>query len=411
MNTLSLKEFSNNSFFGGSENSNQKVLFDEGISSTVGEHAKELGTHAFLVSDPGIHEAGHVDRIKNLIQDAGVQVTVYNQSIENPTESSVALCASIAKEAKVDLIVGLGGGSSMDTAKGCNFLLTNGGKMEDYWGVGKAEQPMLPLIAIPTTAGTGSECQSFALISQDITHAKMACGDPKALPAVTLLDPELTLSQPASVSACTGIDALAHSLESAVTRKRNDLSDRHARIAFRLLNQFLPIVFSEPNNLKARGGVLLGASHAGAAIEKSMLGAAHSMANPLTARYGTVHGIAVGLALPLVMKFNMEESECRKTYALFARVSGLSKDDCSETEGAEILIARIEELLSLSKISTYQNGMDFEKSAIPELAASASKQWTASFNPRPVQSVDFEILYEQLFQNSLEETSISTELV
>ena len=107
----------------------------------------------------------------------------------------------------------------------------------------------------------------------------------------------------------------------------------------------------------------------------------------------------------------MEESECRTTYANFALVSGLSKDHCSETEGAEILISRIEELLSLSKISTYQNGMDFEKSAIPELAASASKQWTASFNPRPVQAVDFEILYEQLFQNSLEETSISTELV
>ena len=271
-----------------------------------------------------------------------------------------SVCASIAKEAKVDLIVGLGGGSSMDTAKGCNFLLTNGEKMEDYWGVGKAEQTMLPLIAIPT-AGTGSECQSFALISQDKTHAKMACGDPKALPAVTLLDPRLTLSQPASVSACTGIDALAHSLESAVTRKRTDLSDRHARIAFRLLNQFLPIVFSDPNNLMARGGVLLGASHAGAAIEQSMLGAAHSLANPLTARYGTIHGIAVGLALPLVMKFNMEESECRTTYANFAQVSGLSKDDCAETESAEILVNRVEELFILSKISTYQNGMDFEK--------------------------------------------------
>jgi alcohol dehydrogenase len=142
-----------------------------------------------------------------------------------------------------------------------------------------------------------------------------------------------------------------------------------------------------------------------------MLGAAHSMANPLTARYGTIHGIAVGLALPLVIKFNMEESECRKTYANFARVSGLSNDDCSEMEGAETLVGRIEDLLSLSKISTYQNGMDFEKSTIPELAASASKQWTASFNPRPVQSVDFEDLYEQLFLNSLKESTISTEAV
>ena len=167
MDALSLEEFSNNSFFEGRLEVHQKVLFGEGISNSVGGHAKELGTHALLVSDAGIREAGHLDRVKSQIQDAGIEVTVFDQSIENPTESSVDLCASVAKRAKVDLIVGLGGGSSMDTAKGCNFLFTNGGKMEDFWGVGKAALPMLPLIAIPTTAGTGSECQSFALISHD----------------------------------------------------------------------------------------------------------------------------------------------------------------------------------------------------------------------------------------------------
>ena len=124
----------------------------------------------------------------------------------------------------------------------------------------------------------------------------MACGDPKASPAITLLDPEPTLSQPSSVTACTGIDALAHALESAVTSKRCELSSRYAKIAFQLLNQSLPSVFDDPNSISARGGALLGASHAGAAIEQSMLGLAHSMANPLTAKYGTVHGIAVGLS-------------------------------------------------------------------------------------------------------------------
>src|SRR5207244_13482634 len=117
------------------------------------------------------------------------------------------------KAAGIDAIVGLGGGSSMDTAKGCNFILTNGGRMQNYWGVGKAAKPMLPLIAIPTTAGTGSECQSAALITDEITHQKMACLDPKAAARVAVLDPMLTLSQPARVTARTGIDAIAHALE------------------------------------------------------------------------------------------------------------------------------------------------------------------------------------------------------
>src|SRR5205085_5861833 len=129
-------------------------------------------------------------------------------------------CLTLAKARGIDTFVALGGGSSMDTAKGCNFLLTNGGRMQDYWGVGKATKPMLPLIAIPTTAGTGSECQSFALISDEETHQKMACGDPKAAASVAILDPVLTLSQPARVTACTGIDAIAHVVETAVTTKR-----------------------------------------------------------------------------------------------------------------------------------------------------------------------------------------------
>ena len=398
MSTLSLEEFSNDSFFVGETPANQKVLFGEGITSMVGHHANLLGNHALLVSDKGIQAAGHVEKVKRIIEDSGTKVTVFVESIENPTESSVANCVAVAKESKIDLIIGLGGGSSMDTAKGCNFLLTNGGKMEDFWGVGKAKLPLLPLIAIPTTAGTGSECQSFALISQDETHIKMACGDPKALPATTLLDPELTLSQPSSVTACTGIDALAHALESAVTSKRCELSARHAQIAFRLLNQSLPSVFDDPNNISARGGALLGASHAGAAIEQSMLGAVHSMANPLTAKYGTVHGIAVGLCLPWVMKFNSEDSECQKIYAGLARTVGLAESHSSDSEGSAILINRVEELLEKANLTTSTNDLGFEETAISELAGAAAKQWTAGFNPRKIEAEDFKFLYQQLFQ-------------
>lgn len=181
--------------------------------------------------------------------------------------------------------------------------------------MGKASKSMLPLIAIPTTAGTGSECQSFALISDAVTHAKMACGDPKAMAKVAILDPELTLSQPPRVTACTGIDAVAHAVESAVTRKRNDTSQQYSRVAFGLLSESLPRVLQTPDDLEARGRMLLGAAFAGTAIEHSMLGAAHSAANPLTAHFDVIHGQAVGLMLPHVVRFNGEDEVIAEAYA------------------------------------------------------------------------------------------------
>src|SRR5207253_263786 len=149
-----------------------------------------------LVTDPGIVAAGHAERVRELLKAARLQITVFNQARENPTTKCVENCLAAAKSAGIDTIIGLGGGSAMDTAKGCNFLLTNGGLMQDYWGIGKATKPMLPLIAIPTTAGTGSECQSAALIADEKTHQKMACIDPKAAARIAVLDPQLTLSQP-----------------------------------------------------------------------------------------------------------------------------------------------------------------------------------------------------------------------
>jgi alcohol dehydrogenase len=167
-----------------------RVVFGEGTLSRLGEFARELnGSRVLLVTDSGIVRAGHAARAVSSLEAAGLSVNVFAEVRENPDTHDVARCVRVAEEARVDLIVGLGGGSSMDTAKGANFLLTNGGQMRDYWGVGKATRPMLPLIAIPTTSGTGSECQSFALISDPETHQKMACGDPKAAAKVAILDP------------------------------------------------------------------------------------------------------------------------------------------------------------------------------------------------------------------------------
>src|SRR5678815_2723599 len=323
-----------------------RVVFGENAIERIGQYVLELGgKRVLLVTDPGIKAAGHAGRVQTIIEAAGVNVTMFDQVQDSPTTRCVQKCVAVAKGAKIDLIVGLGGGSSMDTAKGCNFILTNGGEMKDYWGVGKARLPMLPLIAVPTTGGTGSECQSFALISDELTHQKMACGDSKAAARIALLDPLLTLSQPAMVTACTGIDAIAHSVETAVTRKRTAISFLFSREAFKLTVLALPRVLASPDDLEARGSMLLGAAWAGTAIENSMLGAAHSAANPLTAHYDIAHGLAVGLMLPHVIRFNSEDSHSARAYEDLAIAAGLVGTDASPMHAAERLAQRLERVV------------------------------------------------------------------
>lgn len=252
-----------------------RVVFGAGGVERVGEFVVELGgRHVLLVTDSGILKAGHADWVKGILNRSGLEVTVFSDVHENPTTEDVNACVAVAEAAGIDLIVGLGGGSSMDTGKGCNFILTNGGRMKDYWGVGKAEREMLPFIAIPTTAGTGSECQSFALIADRETHMKMACGDRKAAASIAILDPELTLTQPAVVTAHTGIDAITHAVETAVTKKRTETSVQYSKLAFALLDRGFGEVIRAPGSLQARARMQLGAAYAGTAIENSMLGAA-----------------------------------------------------------------------------------------------------------------------------------------
>ncbi len=371
-----------------------RLVFGVGSLRRLGELAREIGMRRpLVVTDPGIVAACHVGRACESLCIAGLAVAVYDRVQENPTTEDVEGCLAAAREAGIDGLVGLGGGSSLDTAKGCNFLLTNGGRMHDYRGYGKALRPMLPLIAVPTTAGTGSECQSYALIADAATHQKMACGDPGAAPRVALLDPELTLSQPRQVTACTGLDAVAHAIETAVTRARNELSLLYSREAFRLTVCNLARVLAEPEDLAARSRMQLGAAYAGIAIENSMLGAAHSAANPLTAHYGVVHGQAVGVMLPHVVRFNAQQPTARDAYRDLALAGGLVDHRASPGEAVDALVHRLEQLLAVSCLpAPFPNG-GLSASMLQALAEEAAGQWTAGFNPRPVAAPDFAALY------------------
>lgn len=376
-----------------------RLVYGESTVEQVGTLAKELGSrNVLLVTDPGIVKAGHAGRVEQLLRKSGLEVVIFDQVRENPTTRDVDDCVSVAKSRPIDLLVGLGGGSAMDTAKGCNFLLTNGGRMHDYWGVGKASKPMLPFIAIPTTAGTGSECQCAALIADENSHQKMACLDPKAAARVAILDPVLTLSQPQQVTAHTGIDAIAHAVETAVTTKRNPLSLMFSHEAFKLTVRSLETVLRESSDVEARGRMLLGAALAGTAIENSMLGAAHAAANPLTAHYGIVHGEAVGIMLPLVVRFNAADPDAQLAYAELASAPEIACVSDGLGDAINALIARLISLLNAAQIARSLTDHGVPRGEIPTLAAEAAKQWTAKFNPRPIQEADFADLYAAAFE-------------
>ncbi|MDB5391359.1 MAG: adhB [Planctomycetaceae bacterium] len=367
-----------------------RVVFGPGTVHQLGELALEAGAKkVLLVTDRGLRAVGHIDLALKNLAAANLNVTVFDEVRNNPTTLDVERGLALASRNEIDLLIGLGGGSSMDCAKGINFLLTNGGKMEDYWGTGKAKLPMLPMIAVPTTSGTGSEAQSYALIAQSDTHMKMACGDKKAACKVAILDPLLTLSMPPAVTAATGIDALSHALESYVTTRRNPISLLFSHKAWGLLCRAFPIVSRDPRHAAARGAMLLGSHLAGAAIENSMLGATHACANPLSAHYDMIHGVAIGLMLPHVIRYNAPH--VGHAYGKLAEVAGLC--DAHDPSAAEKLAEYITELVELSGQPTRLRDCGVTAETIPQMAIEATKQWTGTFNPRPVSVAEFEELY------------------
>src|SRR6476469_7416541 len=236
-----------------------RVVFGRGSIHRVGQYAKGLRfTRALLVADRGVLAAGNVAAVTRALESYDVGVLPYHDFGENPDSDMVEAGRQFAEPLRVDSIIALGGGSSLDCAKGINFLLTNRGRIGDYRGYAKVSTRLLPMIGIPTTAGTGSEAQSYAVISDAATHTKMACGDPSAAMRIAVLDPELTLTAPQHVTAMAGFDAIAHAVETAVTAKRTPLSDTFSYRAWHLLSEAFERVLLHPGDLEARSAMQIG---------------------------------------------------------------------------------------------------------------------------------------------------------
>ncbi len=373
-----------------------RIVFGARRLPELGGLARSLGevSRVLVVSDPGVIAAGHTQRGIDSLHAAGLATRLFDGLQENPTTAHVEAGLKVAQDFSPDAVIGLGGGSSMDCAKGINFLYSCGGRMQDYWGVGKATGPLLPMIAVPTTAGTGSETQSFALISDAETHMKMACGDKRAAFRVALLDPELTLTQPERVTALTGFDALAHAVETAVTKVRTPLSLAFSREAWRHLAPNFLEVIRQPGNLAARGEMQLGACFAGLAIENSMLGAGHALANPLTAEFGVAHGEAVALMLPHVVRRN--GAAVNGAYGDLWDAVELPSNGAAAS-GAGAIAEFLAESAAVAGLAGKLRERGVERDRLPQLAADATKQWTGTFNPVALSESDFLALYEAAY--------------
>lgn len=330
-----------------------------------------------LVTDAGIVAAGHVERALGLLESHVEHVTVFADVSENPTTTDVERCAEALGEREHDIVLALGGGSAMDTAKSVSLLSASDQPLEAYRAPdGEAPAGLLPVIALPTTAGTGSEVQSHALIGRAGDHAKMAlrCD----APAVAILDPVLTGSTPRHVAAQAGLDALVHATEAAVTRSSTSFSEMFAREAFCLLHESYEASLEPGSGVDVRGSMLEGAALAGLAIEMSMLGAAHALANPLTRAFDVPHGQAVAAMLPAVVRFNAADARAAGGYLRLARAAGLVGPEADGTQAAEAIALRVEQLYRVGGLAP----LAVEAGAVQGLAAEASTQWTGHHNPR-----------------------------
>ena len=365
-----------------------RVVFGAGTLDQLGDLASALaGPRTLLVTDPGLIQAGLAEQAQHALQNAGLTTTTFSAVGENPTTEHVAAGVRHARaHGPINLIVALGGGSAMDCAKGINFLLTNGGQMQSYQGYGKATQPMLPSIGIPTTAGTGSEAQSYALITCADTGAKMACGDRKARFHIAILDPNLLSSVPQRVRADAGIDALAHAVESYVSTRRTPLSQMFARQAWQLLAPHYEAAVADPQNAAD----------------------AHALRCPpsrychrkLHARCRPRHRQSPHRPLPTLSWLRRSPDAAARNSLNGQVVDDLYGELCADIQlnGSALALAdHLEELCAMAGLPCRLADCQVAASDLPAMAQEAAGQWTGTFNPLPLQEADFLRLYKTAF--------------
>lgn len=359
------------------------VSFGNGVAATLGEHVERMGAKSpFIVTDPGVRAAGIVDRTLQSIIDRGIAPDVFDEISPNPRDYECVKGAEMAREFGADLIIAIGGGSPIDAAKAMAGLLPNGGAVQDWLPPGTFEKPPVPLIAIPTTAGTGSEVTRSAVITDSERHIKLSLRDYQIAPRVALVDPELTVSLPRQITAATGMDVLTHAVEAYTCNRATPLSDMCALTAIRLVQRHLINAFRDGGDLEAREGMMLASLVAGMAFSNADVGAVHCLAEAIGGLYDMPHGIANAVFLPVVFAYNSEANPRRHVEvgeALDIDMNQLSELEATRESGAAIkALATAVGIPSFSELDGV-NQRDFDVIATAAVANGSNPS-----NPRPM---------------------------
>ena len=308
-----------------------------GAVTRIGAMLLRLGlSRPLIVTDPVMVKIGLIERLTAPLDQAGMTYAIFSETVPEPVDTVVEAGVSVMRAGGFDCLIGFGGGSPIDTAKAMTILASGSLRMPDYKVPYAADQAALPLIAIPTTAGTGSEATRFTVITDTQHDEKMLIAGLGALPLAAIVDYELTLSVPPRTTADTGIDALTHALEAFVSQRANPVSDAYARAAMTLIGAHLRNVFNEPENRAAREAMMLGATLAGLAFSNASVALVHGMSRPIGAHFHVPHGLSNAMLLPAVTKYSLSAALPR--YAEAARLAGFAQpDDADQLAGAKLL--------------------------------------------------------------------------
>lgn len=355
------------------------IIVGCGAANMVGREAIRLGCRkAMIVTDKGVRKAGSASRAEASIIEAGLSAVVFDGVRPDPTVENVEDGLSIYRENGCDLIVAVGGGSSIDAAKGVAAMALNPGKISDYQGMGKIVKPCAPLIAIPTTAGTGSEATKFTVITETQKNVKMLIGSAFLVPRVALIDPLLSVSMPPELTAATGVDALTHAIEAYVSKKSNPLTDSLALSAIKLVCANLPLAWADGQNIVARANTMVGALKAGMAFSNSSVALVHGMSRPIGAYFHIPHGLSNAILLGHVMEFTMSGNY--EKFADIAVAMGHDVRDIPADRAAAMAVEAVKKLLGQLKIPTLGQ-MNITSRQLNELAHRMALDAIASGSP------------------------------
>jgi alcohol dehydrogenase len=370
------------------------IRYGEGISSAIADELAGAGIHSvLLITDPGIKQQSFAAEIVENITRRHIIVYIFDQVEANPKDYNVQAAAEQAVTLKVDALVAMGGGSPIDCAKAASVVAVQGGAVRSYEVSSRIGKNPLPLYTIPTTAGTGSEVTFSSVITDSKEHFKFTIKSPAIAPRTAFIDPLLTLSKPASLTAATGLDALTHAIEAYTAKNANPLSDAAALHAVELINRHLVTAVFEPKNLDARAGMLMGSLLAGIAFSHSDVAGVHCIAEALGGKYDAPHGACNAIALPVMMEYNLEYAVER-----YARIAGaMNLTFTGDEDGARLAAERVRSLAEEVNLPDFRS-LGVQETDFRELAENSARNGSNRDNPRPMSAEDYMRVLEKLYR-------------